>query len=144
MGELYPWPFDPAYLGEAGIVAGVIRHPELALGSHTLSTDVAAALAIAGQRSYVPYGKAPAAVTLRLHDGAIAAGAAIESVSFNPTMHPLPAAIIDLVAHGRSASDIASATLAVVPDSPVGYVQSTRDLLAAIAPTAALTVVAWA
>lgn len=144
MDQLYPWPFDPAYLGEAGIVAGAVRHPHLTLAPHSLAADIADALTRAGQRSYVPYGKAPAAIALKLTDGTIVTGAAIESVSFNPTMHPLPAAMIDLLAHGHTAADIAAATLALVPGSPVGYERSTRDLLTAIAPTAPLTVTAWA
>lgn len=144
MGELYPWPFDPDYLGESGIVAGEVRHPGLRLGPHGLPGDVADAITAAGRRSYVPYGKAPAAVALRLRNGTLLCGAAIESVSFNPTMHPLPAACIDLVAHGGSTADIASAVLAVVPGAPVDYVHSTRDLLSALAPAAGLTVVAWA
>ena len=79
-----------------------------------------------------------------MHDGAKVGGAAIESVAFNPTLSPLQAAMIDLIAHGYAASDIASATVAVQPDAPVDYAQHARDLLGVVAPGIPLEVVGWA
>src|SRR3569833_1202724 len=105
MAELYPWPFDPGYLGERGIVAGEVRNPGLVLGRNELAPDVAARLTELGRRAYVPYGKTPAAIVLQLANGDIVGGAAIESVSFNPTMSPLQAAMIDLFETGYATSD---------------------------------------
>jgi cytidine deaminase len=143
MADLYPWPFDPDYLGEKGIVAGETRHPQLSLARNDLSPAAAARLTDLGRRSYTPYGKAPAAIVLTLTDGAVVGGAAIESVSFNPTMSPLQAAMIDLFAHGYAASDIASAAIATYP-GPVDYVRHARDLLGVVAPGVALREVPWA
>jgi cytidine deaminase len=142
MEQLYPWPFDPAYLGQPGIVAGNIPHPTLELAG--AGGPVAAPLTAAGRKSHVPYGGKPAAIALTLRDGTIVTGAAIESVSFNPTMHPLQTAMIDLIAHGYDASDIAAATLAAESNAPVDYVHAVQTLLAAIAPDVPLEVVAWA
>lgn len=144
MADLYPWPFDPDYLGQKGIVAGELRHPDLALAANGLPPAAAARLTALGRRSYTPYGKSPAAVLLTLRDGALIGGSAIESVSFNPTMSPLQAAMIDLFAHGYGAADIASAAVAHRPGAQVDYAMHACDLLVAIAPEVELEVVAWA
>jgi len=80
---------------------------------------------------------------LQLADGAVVGGAAIESVSFNPTISPLQAAMIDLFAHGYATSDIVAATVAT-RSGPVDYVRHARDLLSVVAPGVVLTEVAWA
>ena len=144
MADLYPWPFDPDYLGEKGIVAGAVPHPGLALAANALPPATAARLTDIGRRSYTPYGKSPAAIVLTLKDGALIGGAAIESVSFNPTISPLQAAMIDLFAHGYAASDIASAAFGHSPAAQVDYAMHACDLLVAIAPEVELEVLAWA
>jgi cytidine deaminase len=143
MAELYPWPFDPGYLGERGIVAGEVRNLDVAVRSDDLDPGIAARLTELGRRAYVPYGKTPAAIVLQLADGTVVGGAAIESVSFNPTMSPLQAAMIDLFAHGYATSDIVAATVAT-RSGPVDYVRHARDLLSVVAPGVVLTEVAWA
>ena len=144
MADLYPWPFDPDYLGEKGIVAGEIRHPDLTLGANEFAAPVAAKLTELGQQSYTPYGKSPAAIVLTLNNGAIVGGAAIESVSFNPTVSPLQVAMINLFAHGYAASDIAAAAIATTPGALVDYAGHAAGLLAAIAPGVTLDMVSWA
>ena len=144
LADLYPWPFDPAYLGERGIVAGEVRHSNLELGPNGLASEAAAKLTGLGRRSHVPYGKGASAILLTLRDGAQVGGAAIESVAFNPTMSPLQAAMIDLFAHGYAAGDIASAAIAVQPDAPVDYARHARDLLGVVAPGISLETIAWA
>lgn len=143
MADLYPWPFDPGYLGETGIVAGEVRHPHLSLAANDLPHATAARLTELGRQSYTPYGKAPAAIVLTLQDGAVVGGAAIESVAFNPTISPLQAAMIDLFAHGYAAGDIGSAAMAAYP-GPVDYARHARDLLGVVAPGVTLREVAWA
>jgi cytidine deaminase len=143
MEQLYPWPFDPAYLGQAGVVAGKQYQPTLELSTEELGHTAHARLLASGRKSYVPYGKAPAAVALTLRKGVVVAGGAIESVSFNPSMHPLPAALIDLRAHGYDDNDIVEAAIAIAPNAPVDYLKSTRDLLGAVAPNVPLTVLMW-
>jgi cytidine deaminase len=143
MAELYPWPFDPAYLGEQGVVVGELGHPDLALGGNDLPEKVALRLIELGRRAHVPYGKAPAAIVLRLADGVLIGGTAIESVAFNPTMSPLQAAMIDLFAHGYAASDVVAAVIAAQP-GPVDYTRHARDLLSVVAPDVTLVEVVWA
>jgi cytidine deaminase len=144
MADLYPWPFDPDYLGEKGIVAGEVRHPGLTLAPNDLPAPVAAKLTELGRKSYTPYGKSPAAIVLTLANGAVLGGAAIESVSFNPTISPLQAAMIDLFAHGYAASDIAAATVATSSDALVDYAGHAAGLLHAVAPGVTLGTLSWA
>lgn len=134
MAELYPWPFDPDYLGEGGAVPGR-KAWSLSAGDERLRA--------AGERAHTHYSKCPAAVVLTLSDGSEVSGSAIESVAFNPTMGPLQAALIDLIAHGRSYGEIVSAKLGTVSGGAVDFAASTRELLARVAPGIELEVVAW-
>jgi cytidine deaminase len=143
LAQLYPWPFVPGVLGEPGIVPGAVPWPDLALDASGLERDLADALLLAGRRAHAPYGRCPAAVVLRLHDGRLIAGSVIESVSFNPTISPLQSALIGLHADGAGSADIASATLAVVRGGDVDPTAATRALLAAVTSSATLTVVTW-
>jgi len=143
LAELYPWPFVPGDLGEPGIVPGAVPWPDLALDAAGLEPDLAGALIRAGRRAHAPYGRCPAAIALRLHDGRLIVGSLIESVSFNPTISPLQSALIGLHADGAGYADIASATLAVVRGGDVDPTAATRALLGAITSSATLTVVTW-
>ena len=80
---------------------------------------------------------------LTLNDGNVVAGSAIESVAYNPTMGPLQAALINLLAHGYEPGDIASAALGTVRGGSVDYADSTRELLGHVAPQAVLDIAAW-
>lgn len=142
MAQLYPWPFDPAYLGEPGLVTGAVPWPALELRG-TVAPGLAAPLLAALRRAHAPYSRCPASVVLALRDGGHVAGSAIESVAFNPSMPPLQAALIDLLAHGYGYGDIAGAVLARKAGGAVDYARSTADLLAAVAPDAPLTVCDW-
>lgn len=139
MAELYPWPFDPDYLGEVGYVPGAL-HAERAFAADHLPPATAAALLNAVQRAHAPYSKCPGAVVLALKDGGHVSGFAIESVAFNPTMGPLQAALINLRANGYTPADIATAALATKLDGDVDYTASTTELLGKVAPGVPLTI----
>lgn len=134
LGQLYPWPFDPGYLGETGAMPAHDMFPGLR-GDDALTQ--------AGRRAHAPYSRCPGAVALHMADGQTITGSAIESVAFNPTMQPLMAALIDLIAHGYAYADIRSATLGTVIGGAVDYSATTAELLARVAPGAALTVTGW-
>jgi cytidine deaminase len=139
MAQLYPWPFDPDYLGEVGYVPGIVTPRELA--ANGLPAATAAALLDAASRAHAPYSKCPGAVVLTLRDGSLISGFAIESVAFNPTMGPLQAALINLSANGHAFADIAAAALATTLDGDVDYSLSTTELLGKVAPGVPLTIV---
>ncbi len=136
LAQLYPWPFDPAYLGQNGAVPGRLR--PLAFDD----TGPAALLA-AGRRAHAPYSNCPGAVLLELADGTTVSGSSIESVAFNPTMHPAMAALIELAAHGRDAADIRAIWIGTVRGGAVDYTASTTELMARVAPGIPVTVAGW-
>lgn len=142
MAQIYPWPFDPGYLGEPGAVPGRELWPALAFAGPVNSADADLVLA-AGRRSHSPYSKCPGALVLRLRDGAAITGIAIESVAFNPTIQPVQTAMVDLLAHGYRYEDIVGATLGTVLGGDVDYSVATRELLARVAPGVTLTVLGW-
>lgn len=142
LAQLYPWPFDPDYLGESGAVPGRELWPELRFAEADQS-PAASALLAAGRRSHSPYSKCPGAVLLHLMDGATIVAAAVESVAFNPTIHPVQAAMVDLLAHGYRYADIAGAMLGTVRGGDVDYAVSTAELLSRIAPEASLKILGW-
>jgi cytidine deaminase len=142
LAQLYPWPFDPDCLGEPGAVPAQNPHPELALAAD-LQGPVADALVAAARHAHAPYSKCPGAIVLELSDGRLISGASVESVAFNPTVGPLQAALVELLAAGRPYSDIVSATLGTVLGGAVDYSASTCELLGKIAPDAPLSVVGW-
>ncbi|KRA95001.1 hypothetical protein ASD83_19435 [Devosia sp. Root685] len=142
LAQLYPWPFDPDYLGESGAVPGRDLWPALKFDEDAIS-PVAETLLAKGRRSHSPYSECPGAVLLHLKDGNLVSGHAIESVAFNPTIHPIQAAMVDLLAHGYAYSDIVAASLGTVRGGDVDYTVSTRELLARIAPEVPLLVLGW-
>ncbi|MBO9590720.1 hypothetical protein [Devosia sp.] len=142
LAQLYPWPFDPNYLGESGAVPGRELWPGLKFDEDAVS-PVAGSLLAKGRRSHSPYSKCPGAVLLHLKDGSMVTGHAIESVAFNPTIHPIQAAMVDLLAHGYAYSDIVGASLGTVRGGDVDYTVSTRELLSRIAPGVPLLVLGW-
>ena len=144
LSELYPWPFDPAYLGEGGALPGTTLWPDLTIEPNGLPSDVVSKLEATGRRAHAPYSKCPSAIVLGLSDGKLVAGASIESVAYNPTIAPLQAALVDLLAHGYDHRDIVEAALVTPRGGFVDYAQSTAELLGRIAPDVRLQTVAWA
>ena len=144
LSDLYPWPFDPAYLGQTGAVAGQIGWPGLSFDwpPATVGPDAAALLA-AGRRAHAPYSGCPAAVMLCMADGGLVTGTSVESVAFNPTMQPMMAAAIDAIAHGYGWPDIRAVMLGTVRGGAVDYVATTAELLARLAPGVPLQVLGW-
>jgi cytidine deaminase len=136
LGQLYPWPFDPACLGENGAVAGT---------AWALSYDAGGpeALLAAGRRAHAPYSGCPGAVMLEMEDGARVVGLSVESVAFNPTMQPVMAAAIEMIAHGYDWADVRGAVLGTVIGGAVDYRASTAEVLARCAPEVALRIAGW-
>lgn len=144
MAQLYPWPFDPDYLGEVGAIAGAYDGTLGLAAANDWPATIADRLLDAGRRAHAPYSKCPGAVVLALNDGQMVSGFSIESVAFNPTMGPLQAAMINLIAHGYEASDIAEAALGTSLGGNVDYALSVTELLGKLAPAAPLSIVGWA
>jgi cytidine deaminase len=141
--ELYPWPFRPAALGVAGDSADAIPWPDLALIPGDVPGDVADLLREAGSRAHAPYSGVPSAAAVRLRDGRLLAAAAFESVAFNPSITALQAALVEVAAARATSGEIVEAWLARTANGQVDPAPAFRALLAAVAPSARLTVADW-
>jgi cytidine deaminase len=142
LGQLLPWSFTPADLGEAGIAPAPSRALKLRHDG-SVPADLREALGAAGGRAYAPYSRAPAAVALKLDDGMIVSGAGIENAAYNPGLPPLQAALINLVAAGREYAAIRHAVIGCQPKAAVDQAASARRLLACIAPHARMDALDW-
>jgi cytidine deaminase len=144
LAEMLPWNFSPVDLGEVG-ASPLSGRPRLVdrEQSGSLEPPVLAALTAAGGRAYTPYSGAAAAIALRLADGVIVTGSAIENAVYNPGLAPLQAALINLIAAGRAYSDIAEAVLGAEPNAAFDHSGSARRLLGLIAPHARFGTVTW-
>lgn len=145
LSDLYPWPFRPSALGMDGDVPGRVAWPALAFvdTASGLPADVASALLEAGARAHAPYSGAPSAVVLRTRAGRLLSAGCVESVSFNPSISALQAALVEVVAAREEPSDVVEGWLAAVPGAPVDPEAGFRALLHAVAPAAPAHVVRW-
>lgn len=142
LAEMLPWRFGPTDLGMAGADPAARRHLFF-IDMPTADTDFLAALMEAGSRAHTPYSGCPSAIALRLSDGTILTGSAIENAAYNPGMPPLQAALIALVAAARDYGDIDTALLGQVPGAAFDFTASSARLLNIIAPGALLETLSW-
>jgi cytidine deaminase len=142
LAAMLPWSFTPADLGEAGVTPAPAP-PRPAETHDAVAADLLAALEAAGGRAYAPYSRAPSAIVLRLTDGAIVSGAAIENAAYNPGLPALQAALINLLAMGRDYDAIAAAVLGTEPGGALDHAARTRHLLGCIAPRARFAGTTW-
>ena len=143
LGDLYPWAFVPADLGEPGAASGGGGRGRVPADAGALPADVAGAISRAADRAHAPYSGEPAVIAMRDAGGRIVDGAVLESVAFNPTIGPLQDALAAMVARGSPAHGITEAWLVVASGGRIDHAGPTRDLLRAVAPDARLHVTYW-
>ncbi len=129
LSSLLPKSFGPQDLGLSGDLL-TVTHDE-ASSSSLIDKAVQAALA-----SYAPYSKSKSAVVLKTKNGAIYTGSYLENVAFNPSISPLQAALILLVANGLEYSDITEALLVEERSAKISQEVMSREILRTIAPDA--------
>jgi cytidine deaminase len=124
LAELLPHFFSPADLGQSGVLPGTPALLDLPPeGEYLLA------------QAHVPYGGSASAVVLRLADGLLCPGVAIENAAYNPSFGALQSALVNLFAAGRLPDEIVEATLSEAA-GPLDTGPRARQLLAAIAPSA--------
>lgn len=133
--ELLPASFGPADLGVTG---GLLSPQANVLDGGALAGDDAAAQAAlqAARASYAPYSHSPSGVAIEMTDGHVVSGSYAENAAFNPSLSPLQAALIGLVAEGRDYRDILRAVLVERQGAPASQESATETLLESIAPAA--------
>ena len=144
LATLLPFSFGPVDLGQIG--AAPDSGQKLVITEDARPSADAAALGAllgAGERAYTPYSASPSAVLLKLTDGRLISGSAIENAAYNPGIPPAQAALINLIAAGGSYADIDSALLGAVPGAGFDHFAGTAQLLSIIAPGALLETVSW-
>ncbi|MCB8877342.1 cytidine deaminase [Acidisoma silvae] len=144
LSELLPFRFGPSDLGESP--AGPDRRHSLAVTEDKgLDADGLGlkALIRAGECAHTPYSGCPSALLLRLRDGTLITGSAIENAAYNPGLPPAQAALINLVANGHDYEEIESAILGAVPGAGFDHFAGTAQLLSIIAPGALLETLPW-
>jgi len=137
LSELYPWAFTPADLEMTGAEPGrtdAVRIPEA-------PDEVAALLTRATGHSHAPYSGVKAGLVLDVA-GQFVAGGVIESVAFNPTIQPVMAALVEVIARGLDPRDIRRAWLAQTA-GPVNYFPPTEALLATFGEVPLSLLEAW-
>jgi cytidine deaminase len=139
LASILPAAFGPAALG-ATQGALPIRKANLVLPSAASDALTAAALE-AACRSYAPYSRSPAGVSIRTTGGRIFQGCYIENVAFNPSLSPLQTALVQLIAAGDAYSAISAVTLVEVEGAKISQRAVTETVLAALAPQLKLQVV---
>lgn len=135
--ELLPRSFGP---GDLGITAGLLAQNTAPLSLPADAPALAKAAVEAANNSYAPYSNNPAGVAVRTADGAVFRGCYAENAAFNPSLSPLQAALIQMVAAGRDYREIAEAALVEAENAQVSQIGNTRFLLECVAPSAKLSV----
>lgn len=95
----------------------------------------------AARASHAPYSECPSGFAVADGDGRIYAGGCLESAAYNPTLGPVQAAIIAMVAAGGGpAGDVVAAALVEKERAAVAQETTARIFLGAVAPHASLHV----
>jgi cytidine deaminase len=136
LAELLPHFFSPADLGEAGAEPGAPTLLDLTPGEEV---EALRGLAL---RAHAPYSRSGSAVLLRLVDGLLVPGVAIENAAYNPSFGALQSALVNLAAAGRDASEIRGASFGAI-NGPLDDEPRARQLLASVAPAATFRQTTW-
>jgi cytidine deaminase len=142
LNDMLPWNFSPADLGETGATAAITRDlPTVITGD--VAPALVEALQRAGARAHAPYSRSPSAVLLRLTDGTVITGSAIENAAYNPGLRPIQSALVNLIAAGRDYADIDLGILGSEAAGTIDHAPGTARLLGIIAPHARFETVTW-
>jgi cytidine deaminase len=120
------------------------RFPVVATGfadDGDLDARLKEAAVAAARGSHAPYSECPSGFAVADGDGRIYAGGCLESAAYNPTLSPVQAAIIAMVAAGGGpAGDVAAAALVEKEGAAVAQEAMARIFLDAVAPRASFHV----
>lgn len=95
----------------------------------------------AANDSYSPYSDSPSGVALRTSSGKVYKGSYMECAAYNPSLPPLQAAIIALVAQGDEVyTDIVEVVLVEKEGAAIQFASTVKIVVEKIAPAASLVV----
>jgi cytidine deaminase len=136
LSELLPEAFGPQDLGLSGNLMTMADQCKLIVhGSKLIARAYEAADA-----SYVPYSRAKSGVAIEMDDGKVYVGSHLENAAFNPSISPLQAALIALVADQREYDEIRRVAFVESSSAVISQEGVTRELLGNLAPEATLLI----
>lgn len=138
LSSLLPDAFGPEDLGLTG-------NPLTPTGKYdfVFSTEDSPLLIKAGEAafaSYAPYTESKSGVAIRLKSGKIYSGSYLENAAFNPSISPLQAALISLVANREEYSEMSEVILIEKQSAKISQETMSREILKKIAPKAIFNV----
>lgn len=137
LSALLPASFGPQDLGLTGnLLATTGQDSPFLCPQSTLETRAWEA----AQASYAPYSHSSSGVALRTQNGNVYSGSYLENAAFNPSVSPLQAALVSLVAKRENYDAIVEAVLVEHADAKVSQEVMTREILRRIAPDAIFNV----
>jgi cytidine deaminase len=131
--DLLPHPFTLAS-ADRGIL--VSQPASLRLDEDTGDDELAKEALKAATKAYVPYTRAYSGAAIRVANGTVYVGSAIESAAFNPSLPAMQAALIQLVAGGNDFREIRDVVLVESAGAGPSFVGSTEQLIAALSSNA--------
>lgn len=137
LSSLLPHSFSPKDLGLTGNLMTIMKDDSLLLNG---DVPLMAKAAEAASASYAPYTESKSGVAIQLKDGKIYSGSYLENVAFNPSISPLQAALILLVADERQYSEISEVVLVEKQSAKISQEIMSREILSKIAPQAVFKV----
>lgn len=140
--ELLPHSFGPADLGNE---TPLLKHRTYTVqppANPTANPELVKEACKAAAQSYSPYTGSPSGVAVRLGTGEVFAGFYMENCAFNPSMPPLQAALIHMVAEGKGAEMAKITDVVLVEDAaaPIQQAGGAKVLLDATASQASMQV----
>lgn len=133
LSSLLPESFGPKDLGLEGNLLAILDDnffcEDLDCSLNTQAKKAAVA-------SYAPYSESKSGVAIRVKDGAIYTGSYLENVAFNPSISPLQAALVLLVADGKKYNEIDEVILVEMQSPKISQEAISRELLRNLSPQA--------
>lgn len=132
LSSLLPEAFGPKDLGLTGnLLTQPTESPAFAHETPLMKRALYAAYS-----SYSPYSRSKSGVAIRTLDGKIYCGSYLENAAFNPSLSPMQAALVALVADQHRYEEISEVVLIQQPKAKISQEKATTALLKSVAPQA--------
>lgn len=132
LSSLLPESFGPKDLGlTANLLSRTLKNRNSISGSTLMEKTVEAA-----NSSYAPYTESQSGIGIQTYSGEIYTGSYLENAAYNPSISPLQAALVTLVADSRDYSEICSVILVEKQFAKISQEFISRAILNCIAPEA--------
>lgn len=132
--SLLPDSFGPKDLGLSGNL--LTSSKENDSSSTNQGSSLTAKALEAFFASYAPYTDSKSGVAIRTKDGKVYLGSYLENAAFNPSLSPLQAGFISLLADMRDYSEIEEVVLLELRAPKISHENMSRELLRSVAPGA--------